>query len=176
MKLILVNLFIILFQFSIASDLYSYKLNQANNKEIDLSAHKDSVLLIVNIATRCGYTKQLSTLEKLYKKYKSQGLVLIGVPSNEFLSQSPESNKEITKICQRDYGVTFPISKKYKVKGDQTNPLYKYLKANTGKSEISWNFEKFLISRNGTKIERFAPSVTPFDDNLIKSVEKFLQR
>lgn len=131
--------------------------------------------LIVNIATRCGYTGQLGGLEKLYQKYKSQGLEIIGIPSNEFGGQSPESNAGIGSFCRKEYGVTFPILKKASVlsrtkDGDPKNELISRLVKESGKAEITWNFEKFLLDANGKLIKRFPSSTKPLANDLAQKI------
>jgi len=174
MKTFLILLSTMIFSLASAKSIYDFELPQSNDKKIQLSKYKNNVLLIVNIATRCGYTGQLGTLEKLYQKYKAKGFMIVGVPSNEFMGQSPENNKEIVNICQREYGVTFPIGVKQKVKGSETNPLYKYLKGQTGNKEIGWNFEKFLISKEGKVVKRFKSSVEPLSSDVTKAIESLL--
>lgn len=131
-------------------------------------------VLLINIATRCGYTPQLEGLEKIYQKYKSRGLLVIGVPSNEFASQSPENDKEIEKFCKLNYGVTFPLAKKTIVLGAKKNRVFKHLLEKTNKEEIKWNFEKFLISKSG-KVQRFSSSVSPSSKTLMNEIEKVLK-
>jgi glutathione peroxidase len=131
-------------------------------------------VLIVNIATRCGYTPQLKALEELHQKYQKQGLLVVGVPSNEFGSQSPEDDAGIAKFCQLNYGVTFPISKKSIVLGNKKDPVFKHLLAKTDQAEIKWNFEKFLISKSG-EVKRFSSSVRPDSKTLVEAIEKVLK-
>lgn len=147
--------------------LYSLSYTDTSWKIISLVDYKDKVLLIVNTATWCGLTPQFIGLEKLYQSYKDQWLVIIGFPCNQFASQEPVSDTDMTQTCQIRYGVTFPLSSKIHVNGSDTHPIFKYLKDNTpngilGKS-IKRNFTKFLIDRNGTPLHRYAPTTLPED-------------
>lgn len=154
--------------------LFDIVVETVEGLEVTLEDYKDKVVLIVNVASKCGYTPQLLGLEKVYKKYKDQGFVIIGFPCNQFLKQSPGTNTEILNFCQSNYGVTFPIFGKLDVKGRNQSPLYKYLVEHSpvrqGK-KVKWNFEKFLINRNGVIINRYLGKVTPeYIENDIKEV------
>jgi glutathione peroxidase len=116
---------------------------------------KGKTLLVVNVASKCGYTKQYTPLEALYKKYKDQGFIILGFPCNQFANQEPGTNEEIQAFCQLNYGVTFPIMSKIEVNGAGTHPLYAYLKDATGGDPIRWNFNKFLIDKQGSVIKRY---------------------
>ena len=143
-----------------------YDFKALNNKgvEVDFADFKGKVLLIVNTASKCGFTPQYDGLEDLWKKYKDQGLVVIGFPCDQFAHQEPGSDAEIAEFCRLNHGVTFPLMSKIDVNGDNAHPIFKYLKSQTsgllGRS-IKWNFTKFLISRKGNIIERFSPMTTP---------------
>jgi glutathione peroxidase len=137
--------------------------------------YKGKTVLVVNIATRCGYTPQLESLEKLYSKYKDKNFVVVGIPSNDFLSQTPENDTEIAKFCKLNYGVTFPLAPKIIVKGKEKDPFIRALLDQTpDKSEIGWNFEKFLISKEGKLVGRFKSSVKPEDKELQSKIESIL--
>jgi len=169
------TLFFLLSTFSfgtLASDIYQYDLISAKKKEIKLSGYKGKAVLIVNIATKCGYTAQLEGLEEIYQKYKNQGLTVIGVPSNDFGGQTPESNEEVVKFCKLNYGVTFPLTQKTIVKGDKKSALYKYLTGLTDNTEISWNFTKFLFDKKGKLVNRYSSVVAPNDKGFIKDVRR----
>ncbi len=146
-------------------DLLDMELMTVNNKKIKLSDFQQSkVFLIVNTASKCGYTSQYEGLEELYKKYKDKGLAVIGFPSNDFGAQEPGTNQEIQDFCRLNYGVTFPLMAKASVKGTDAQPFYKnLLTASDDKSDVGWNFEKFLIVKDGSKIERFKSNVKPKD-------------
>jgi len=158
-----------------SSDIFNIVDKTFQGKEFKFSSTKGQVTLIVNIASRCGYTPQLDGLQKLYEKYKSKNLTIIGVPSNDFGGQSPEGNIEFKNFCELNYGVKFPILKKSIIKGSGKTPLYQHLTSNApSKGEVQWNFEKFLIDKNGNVAHRFKSSVTPDSEILIKSIEKLL--
>lgn len=152
-----------------------FKLTDINGKEVDLSQYKGKVVLLVNVASKCGYTPQYEGLQKLYAAHEKEGLVVIGVPANEFGKQEPGTNEEIQKFCTSKYNVTFPMMGKVVVKGDGITPLYKYLtdKESDPKfaGDIKWNFEKFLISRKGEVVGRFASKVAPDSDELTKAIK-----
>lgn len=141
--------------------LYDFKVKDIDNKEFDFSTLKGKKVLIVNVASKCGFTPQYAQLEELYQKYKDQGFVVIGFPSNDFKEQEPGSNEEIKEFCQKNYGVTFPIMSKVVVTGKNKAPIYKWLteKSENGSinSQVLWNFQKYLIDENG-KIVNFALS------------------
>ena len=144
--------------------IYDFKALNNKGAEVDFADYKGKVLLIVNTASKCGFTPQYDGLEALYKKYKDQGLVVIGFPCDQFAHQEPGSNAEIAEFCRLNHGVTFPLMSKIEVNGDGAHPIYKYLKTaakGTFGNAIKWNFTKFLISRDGSKVERFAPTTTP---------------
>ncbi|MAW07548.1 MAG: glutathione peroxidase [Halobacteriovoraceae bacterium] len=177
MKNLVILLFLILssLAFVEASDFYSIQDKTFNGKDFQTKDLKGKVTLVVNIASRCGYTPQLNGLQELYEKYKNKNFTIIGVPSNDFGGQSPESNSEFKKFCEFNYGVKFPILKKSKIKGPQKTKLYNYLTNNAPtKGEVRWNFEKFLVDKNGIITNRFNSSVTPSSEVLLKSIKKNL--
>jgi glutathione peroxidase len=141
---------------------YSYEANDIDGNLVKMEQFKEKVVLIVNTASKCGFTSQFKQLEELYKKYKDRGLVILGFPCNQFMRQDPGSNKEIKSFCKLNYGVSFLMFSKIKVNGDDAHPLYKFLKAKRpgvlGSELIKWNFTKFLIDKKGKVIERFSPS------------------
>lgn len=162
-----------------AGSVYDYQLNSIEYEAIPLRGFKGKVLMVVNVASRCGYTPQYAGLETLYRKYKNQGFVIIGIPSNDFGQQEPGTDSEIKQFCQRKYDVTFPMMSKVSIAGNNPIPLYRYLtdkKQNpkTG-GDIKWNFTKFLIGRDGTVVARFEPEVTPEDPSLVKAIENALK-
>ena len=155
--------------------IYDFKALTAKGKEVDFSQFEGKVLLIVNTASKCGLTPQFEGLEELHQKYKDKGLVVIGFPCNQFANQDPGSDKEIGSFCQLNYGVSFQIMKKTDVNGKDADPIFKYLKKAAGgflTDAIKWNFTKFLISRDGKKVKRFAPVVAP--QKLTNDIETFL--
>ncbi len=135
---------------------YSFKVEDSKGGLVDLSTYKGKTLLIVNVASKCGFTKQYTPLEALYEKYKDQGLVILGFPCNQFAGQEPGTNEEIQEFCQLKFNIKFPVFGKIAVNGKQAHPLYVYLKNQTGGSAISWNFNKFLIDKNGAIVKRYA--------------------
>ena len=144
--------------------IYDFKALNNKGAEVDFADYKGKVLLIVNTASKCGFTPQYDGLEELWKKYKDQGLVVIGFPCDQFAHQEPGTDAEIAEFCRLNHGVTFPLMSKIDVNGDNAHPIYQYLKSETKGlfgSAIKWNFTKFLISRDGSRIERFAPMATP---------------
>jgi glutathione peroxidase len=161
-----------------ASSVYDFTLNSIDGAATPLSSFKGKVVLLVNVASKCGFTPQYAGLEKLYESYKDKGFVIVGVPANNFGKQEPGSNEEIKTFCSRNYNVTFPMMSKVSVKGEDTTPLYQYLtdkSANpTTGGEIKWNFTKFLIDKKGNVINRFEPAVTPEAAELVKALDAAL--
>lgn len=147
------------------TDLYSYSWQSPDGTEHSMSDYKDQVLLIVNTASKCGLTPQYKELQQLHDEYAEKGLTIIGFPCNQFLSQEAGTDAEINSFCELNYGVSFPLSTKIEVNGENTHPLFAFLKEKApgilGTKKIKWNFNKFLISRDGTEITRFAPKTTP---------------
>lgn len=161
-----------------APDLYKFTLNSIDGEAIPLSTYKGKVVLLVNVASRCGYTPQYTALESLYEKYKEKGLVILGFPANNFGAQEPGTNAEIKSFCSTKYNVTFPMFSKISVKGDDKAPLYQFLteKANPNVAgEIKWNFTKFLADRNGHVVARFESAITPDSPEVVAEVEKLLK-
>ena len=157
--------------------LYNFTLNSIDGKPAPLADYKGKVVLIVNVASRCGYTPQYSGLEALYEKYKGQGFVILGFPANNFGAQEPGTNEEIKTFCSRKYNVSFPMYAKISVKGDDQAPLYSYLTKQTGpgiEGDIQWNFTKFLVDRNGNVVKRFEPAVTPDSPEMTDAIKKQL--
>ncbi len=161
-----------------ASGIYSFTLNSIDGKPAPLADYKGKVVLVVNVASQCGYTPQYSALEATYEKYKDQGFVILGFPANNFGAQEPGTNEEIKTFCTRKYSVTFPMYSKISVKGADQAPLYAYLTKDTGPGltgDIKWNFTKFLIDRNGKVVQRFEPAVTPDSQEVVSAIEKQLK-
>jgi len=141
--------------------IYDFKAQDNQGKEVKLADYEGKVLMIVNTASKCGFTPQYKGLQSLYEKYKDQGLVILAFPCNQFRNQEPGTNAEIAEFCSKNYGVTFPLMDKIEVNGENAHPIYKYLKDLTGGEDIKWNFEKFLISRDGSVIRRYTTRTTP---------------
>jgi glutathione peroxidase len=157
-----------------ASSVHEFTLNSIDGKPAPLSAYQGKVVLIVNVASRCGFTPQYAGLEALYEKYKDRGFTILGFPANNFGAQEPGTNEEIKTFCSSKYNVTFPMYSKISVKGDDKAPLYQFLTAATG-SEIQWNFTKFLVDKDGKVVARFEPKVTPESPDVAEAIEKALR-
>lgn len=154
-----------------AKNLYDFTVKNKKGESVSLAEYKGKVVLIVNIATKCGFTPQLTGLEELWNTYQDKGLVILGFPCNQFANQNPGSDDQTQEFCSLNYGVTFPIMKKINVNGNDADPLYKWLKSKKGGilwSAIKWNFTKFLINKNGEVVHRFAPTAPP------SSIEKYI--
>jgi glutathione peroxidase len=160
------------------SNVYNYVVKNINNEEVNLQTYEGKVLLIVNVASKCGYTPQYEGLEKIYRKYKSQGFEILAFPCNDFKEQEPGTNEEIQEFCSTNFDVTFQLFDKISVKDDAKVPLYKMLTDNsaTGKSEINWNFEKFVIDKNGNVVKHFRSKTKPESDELISVIEELLAK
>src|SRR5277367_5036450 len=162
-----------------ASSIYEFTLPSIDGKPLPLANFKGKVVLVVNVASRCGFTPQYSALESIYEKYKDQGFVIIGFPANNFAGQEPGTNEEIAKFCSGKYNVQFPVYGKSSVKGDDQAPLYTYLtkEANPALAgDIKWNFTKFLVDRHGNVVQRFESAVTPDSPEVIAAIEAQLKK
>jgi len=159
-------------------NVYDYTLNTIDGQPAPLSAYKGKVVMLVNVASRCGFTPQYTALEAIYEKYKDRGFVIVGIPANNFGSQEPGTNQEIKTFCQSKYNVTFPMMSKVSVKGEDKTPLYQYLTDKTTNpktgGDIQWNFTKFLVGPGGQIIARFEPAVTPDSPEVTGALEKAL--
>jgi len=161
-----------------AKSIYDFTMNSIDGQPVSLKSYKGKVVLLVNVASKCGFTPQYAGLESLYEKYKDRGFVIVGVPANNFAQQEPGTNEEIKTFCSRKYNVSFPLMSKVSVLGEDKSPLYRYL---TDKSsdpkfggDIKWNFTKFLFDRNGNPVARFEPAVTPDSPEVQAAVETAL--
>jgi glutathione peroxidase len=158
----------------------SFTLKSLDGKDVDLNKYEGKVVLIVNVASKCGFTPQYKQLQALHEKYAKDGLVILGFPCNQFLSQEPGTADEIKEFCRVNYGVTFPLFAKIEVNGDGACDLYKCLTAldtkPVGPGKISWNFEKFIVGRNGEVVARFAPRTKPDDPEVLKVLEAELAK
>ena len=159
-----------------SDSLFSFSVNDAKGTATDLSAYKCKVVLVVNVASKCGFTPQYAGLEKIYKTYGPKGLVILGFPCNQFGGQEPGSDSEVQQFCQMNYGVSFPVMGKIEVNGGNAAPVYQWLKSAApgllGTEAIKWNFTKFLIGKDGQVIERFAPTTEP--ESMANAIEKAL--
>jgi len=161
---------------TVQADYLKLPLKTIDGKETSLSAYKGKVIMIVNVASKCGHTPQYKGLEQLYEKYKDQGFVILGFPANNFGNQEPGTDQEILKFCTTTYSVTFPMMSKVNVAGEDKHPLFTYL---TEKSKlpgaIKWNFSKFLLDRNGELVARFPSEVEPTNADLVAQIDKLLK-
>jgi glutathione peroxidase len=161
-----------------ASGIYGFTLNSIDGSPAPLAEYKGKVVLLVNVASQCGYTPQYSALEAVYEKYKDRGFVILGFPANNFGAQEPGTNEEIKTFCTRKYSVKFPMYSKISVKGADQAPLYAYLTKETPTGiagEIKWNFTKFLVDRDGKVVQRFESAVTPDSKEVVAAIEKELK-
>lgn len=158
----------------------NFKMKTLDGKDVDLSKYQGKVVMFVNVASKCGLTPQYEQLEKLHEKYSKDGLVIVGVPANEFGAQEPGSNEEIAKFCEATYKVKFDMLAKVAVKGDKICPLYKFLTSKDTNpnysGEIQWNFTKFIVNRNGEVVARFEPKVKPDAEEVVKVIEEELKK
>lgn len=164
-------------QLSFSGSIYDLKTKTLQGKNLDFAKFKDKVIVIANTASRCGYTDQYGSLEKLYQKYKAKGLVVVGFPSNSF-KQELKDDQKIAKFCKLNYGVSFPLTQKTMVTGKGANPIFKYLVKNAPKDkkekDVAWNFEKFIVDRKGLVKYRFRSSVDPLSKDFIKAIDAVL--
>lgn len=155
------------------TSIYDFHAKTLDGKDLDMSVYKGDVLVIVNTASKCGFTNQYEGLQELHKKFNSRGLKVLGFPCNQFGSQEPGSEAEIGAFCQKNYGVEFQMFEKIDVNGANAHPIYKYLtseaKGLAGTEAIKWNFTKFLLDKNGKVLKRYAPDVKPLD--MVKDIE-----
>jgi glutathione peroxidase len=161
-----------------SKSIYDFTMKSIDGQPVSLSSYSGKVVLLVNVASKCGFTPQYAGLEAVYEKYKDRGLVIVGIPANNFMSQEPGTNEEIKKFCSNKYNVTFPMMAKISVKGDDQTPLYSFLTA-AGTDpqfagDIKWNFTKFLFDRSGKPVARFEPNVTPDSAQVTAAIEAAL--
>jgi len=158
------------------SAIYGIKVKSIKGEETELENYRGKAMLIVNTASKCGFTSQFKGLEGLYEKYNDQGLEVLGFPCNQFLKQDPGSESEISEFCTLNYGVTFPMFSKIDVNGTNTHPLYQHLKSEAkgllGSEKIKWNFTKFLVDKEGKVLKRYAPNLEPKE--ITADIEKIL--
>jgi glutathione peroxidase len=158
--------------------IYDFTMNSIEGQPVALKSFSGKVVLLVNVASKCGFTPQYAGLEALYEKYKDRGLVIVGVPANNFAQQEPGTNAEIAQFCSRKYNVKFPMMAKVSVLGDDQTPLYTFLTAQSTDpqfaGDIKWNFTKFLFDRSGKPVARFEPNVTPDSPQVTAAIESAL--
>jgi len=160
-----------------SDSIFDYKMKDIDGKEVSLDKYKGKVILVVNVASKCGYTPQYEGLQKLYERYKDNGLVILGFPANNFNGQEPGSDEEIKQFCTLNYGVEFPMFSKVSVKGEDQAELFSFLTQAQNPDftgDIKWNFEKFLINKEGDLIRRFRSNVEPESDEIVSAVTEAL--
>jgi len=154
---------------------FDFSINDINEEKLDLSIFQNKTVLLVNVASNCGFTKQYADLQSLYEKYKEKGFIVLGVPSNQFGSQEPGTNSEIKNFCETNFNITFPMTSKYDVKGDSAHEIYQWAKENFGNSAVpKWNFHKILIGNDGRIIDTFASFTNPLSKKITERIEKSL--
>ena len=154
---------------------FDHTIKNINNEVIDLNQYKGKTILLVNVASKCGFTKQYTGLQELFEKYRDKDFYVIGVPSNQFGGQEPGSNAEIKDFCETNFNITFPLTDKVDVKGDNAHEIYKWAKKNYGNSAVpKWNFHKILINNNGKIHKTFNSFTSPLSDKIIKQIELLL--
>jgi glutathione peroxidase len=154
---------------------FDFQIKDINEQKLELSKFKNKTILLVNVASNCGFTKQYTDLQKLFEKYNDRGLVVLGVPSNQFGNQEPGSNNDIKTFCEVNFDITFPMTSKFDVKGDNAHPIYKWAKENYGNSAVpKWNFHKILINKSGKIEETFSSFTNPMSKKIIKEIEEIL--
>ena len=180
-KKIIIYILIIMFSFlnKTMSDnsktFFDFKINSINGEELDLSKFYGKTILLVNVASKCGFTKQYDDLQKLYEDFQDKGLVVIGVPTNQFGGQEPGTESDIKNFCETNFNITFPMTSKYEVKGDNAHPIYIWAKDTYGKSTVpKWNFHKILINKNGKIEDTFASFTGPLSKKIINKLDQIL--
>ncbi len=165
---------------NMAKSIHEFSVKNIDGQEVKLSAYKGKVALVVNVASKCGYTPQYDGLQAIYTKYKDQGLVVLGFPANNFMGQEPGTNEEIKTFCQTKFNVSFPLFAKISVKGDDIHPLYQFLTSKETNPEfagnITWNFNKFLVDQNGKVIARFETKEKPEGEKITQAIEAALKK
>ena len=154
---------------------YDFKFNDLDGSELNLNEFKDKVIVVINVASQCGFTKQYDDMQKVWDKYQDKGVIMLGIPSNDFGKQEPGSNEEIKNFCEAKFGITFPMTEKVSVKGENAHPFYIWARENHGKSAIpKWNFHKIIIGKDGKVLDTFASMTNPSSKIFIKAIEKAL--
>ena len=154
---------------------YDFKFKDLDGTTLDLSEYKSKIIIVVNVASQCGFTNQYEDMQKIWEKYQERGMVMLGIPSNDFGNQEPGNNKEIKNFCEAKFGISFPMTEKVSVKGSNAHPFYIWAKKNYGKSAIpKWNFHKIIIDKNGKIFETFSSITNPSSKRFIKVLEKLI--
>ncbi len=180
-KYILLLLFMSLFSISVSGNYdklaYDFNFNDLDGSVLNLSEFKNKIMVIVNVASKCGFTSQYDDLQKVWEKYRKKEIVLIGVPSNDFGNQEPGNNEDIKNFCEAKFGITYPMTEKVIVKGKNAHPFYKWAKENHGNSAVpKWNFHKIIVGKNGKVIDTFASITNPSSKKFVGALEKALQQ
>ena len=154
---------------------YDFNFNDLDGSPLNLSEYKNKVIVVINVASQCGFTKQYEDMQKIWIKYQSRGIIMLGVPSNDFGNQEPGSSQEIKNFCEAKFGITFPMTEKVSVKGEEAHAFYKWAKENHGKSAVpKWNFHKIIIGKDGKIVDTFASITNPSSKKFITALEKAL--
>ena len=154
---------------------YDFNFNDLDGSPLKLSEYNNKVIIVVNVASQCGFTKQYEDMQKVWEEYQDKGVIMLGIPSNNFGNQEPGTSEEIKNFCEAKFGITFPMTEKITVKGENAHPFYKWAKENHGKSAIpKWNFHKIIIGKDGKVIDTFASITNPSSNKFIKVIEKAL--
>ena len=180
-----IKFFIIIFMFSFTQNIanakyeklaYDFKFNDLDGSSLSLNDFKGKVIVVVNVASQCGFTKQYEDMQKIWEDYQEKGIVMLGVPSNDFGNQEPGDSKEIKNFCEAKFGITFPMTEKVSVKGENAHPFFIWAKENHGKSAIpKWNFHKIIIDKSGKVGETFSSITNPSSKKFIKALEKLIK-
>ena len=180
-KKIIIYVIIIMFTFlnktmpDNSKNFFDFKINSINGEELDLSTFNGKAILLVNVASKCGFTKQYNDLQKLYENFKDKGLIVLGIPTNQFGGQEPGTESEIKNFCETNFNITFPMTSKYDVKGDNAHPIYIWAKDTFGKSAVpKWNFHRILINKNGKIEDTFISFTSPMSKKIIKKLNQIL--
>ena len=154
---------------------YDFNFNDLDGSPLKLSEYKNKVIIVVNVASQCGFTKQYKDMQKIWEEYQDKGIIMLGVPSNDFGNQEPGTSEEIKNFCEAKFGITFPMTEKVSVKGENAHPFYIWARENHGKSAIpKWNFHKIIIGKDGKVLDTFASMTNPSSKKFIKAIEKAL--
>ena len=180
-KKIIIYVIIIMFTFlnktmpDNSKNFFDFKINSINGEELDLSTFNGKAILLVNVASKCGFTKQYNDLQKLYENFKDKGLIVLGIPTNQFGGQEPGTESEIKNFCETNFNITFPMTSKYDVKGVNAHPIYIWAKDTFGRSTVpKWNFHKILINKNGKIEDTFVSFTSPLSKKIIKKLNQIL--
>ena len=154
---------------------YDFQFKDLDGSSLSLSQFKDKIIVVINVASQCGFTSQYDDMQKIWEKYQAKGIVILGVPSNDFGNQEPGSSQDIKTFCEAKFGISFPMTEKVKVKGDNAHPFYLWAEKNYGKSAVpKWNFHKIIINRNGKVADTFSSITNPSSKKFIKALEKLI--